>query len=116
MARGWRLRIPARLAGRSGARAATAVWGRGVVVGLDCAHFGAGHALTHGRNLDAIVAVGELRAHATAGTVADIADAGIKTRRTTIEIGCGPGGFVGDYVPFYFAPRSPMPRRGRSGH
>jgi hypothetical protein len=63
---------------------------------------------THGRNLEAVIAAGELRAHATAGTIADIADVGIKTRRTTIEVGCGPGGFVGDYVPFYFAPRSPM--------
>jgi hypothetical protein len=63
---------------------------------------------THGRNLPAVLAAGELRAHSSAATVADIADASIKARRTTIVVGCGPGGVVGDYVPFYFAPRSPM--------
>ena len=51
---------------------------------------------------------GELQAHSAAGTIADVADASIKARRTTIEVGCGPGGVVGDFVPFYFAPRSPM--------
>jgi ssDNA thymidine ADP-ribosyltransferase, DarT len=63
---------------------------------------------THGRNLSAILNAGELRSHSAAQTVADIADASIKSRRTTIAVGCGPGGVVGDYVPFYFAPRSPM--------
>jgi hypothetical protein len=63
---------------------------------------------THGRNLPAIFTAGELQAHSAAGTIADIADASIKARRTTIGVGCGPGGVVGDYVPFYFAPRSPM--------
>ncbi len=63
---------------------------------------------THGRNLPALFAAGELRSHSSAATVADIADVSIKARRTTIVVGCGPGGVVGDYVPFYFAPRSPM--------
>lgn len=37
-------------------------------------------------------------------------DSSIKARRmaTPIQSGIGMGGFVGDYVPFYYAPRSPM--------
>jgi hypothetical protein len=63
---------------------------------------------THGRNLPAVLAAGELRSHGAAATVVDIADVSIKARRTTIAIGCGPGGVVREYVPFYFAPRSHM--------
>ncbi len=32
----------------------------------------------------------------------------IKTRRLALPVRCHPGDFVGDYVPFYFCPRSVM--------
>jgi len=70
---------------------------------------------THGKNLEAIVAAGELRASATAATTVDIADAKIKGGRKNRAVTCGPGGTVGDYVPFYFAPRSPMLFRIQQG-
>lgn len=70
---------------------------------------------THGRNLDAIAVAGELRASATADTAVDIADTKIKGSRKSRTVGCGPGGTVGDYVPFYFAPRSPMLFRIQQG-
>ncbi|VVP88571.1 hypothetical protein PS938_01356 [Pseudomonas fluorescens] len=38
----------------------------------------------------------------------DIANAGIQCRRSTMMVGKGPGGVVHDYVPFYFAKRTPM--------
>ncbi len=37
-----------------------------------------------------------------------IAHQHIKDRRAQKEVPCPPGGFLADYVPFYFAPRSPM--------
>jgi hypothetical protein len=71
---------------------------------------------THGSNLPAVLAAGELRSHTAAATVVDVADVTIKARRMTIAVGCGPGGVVGDYVPFYFAPRSPMLFRLQKEH
>jgi ssDNA thymidine ADP-ribosyltransferase, DarT len=59
-------------------------------------------------NLSSILAAGELRCHSTANCSVDVADATIKSRRMSKRVPCGPGGAVGDYVPFYFAPRSPM--------
>lgn len=38
----------------------------------------------------------------------DIANAGIQHRRSTMMVNKGPGGVVHDYVPFYFAKRTPM--------
>jgi ssDNA thymidine ADP-ribosyltransferase, DarT len=70
---------------------------------------------SHGKNLEAIVAAGELRASATAATAVDIADVRIKRSRRNRVVPRGPGGAVGDYVPFYFAPRSPMLFRIQQG-
>ena len=70
---------------------------------------------THGKNLASIIAAGELRASAMAETLIDIADAKIKGGRGARAVTCGQGGCVGDYVPFYFAPRSPMLFRIQAG-
>ncbi len=40
---------------------------------------------------------------------------GIKVRRRQAEVDVGPRGVVGDYVPWYFAPRSPMLFRIKQG-
>jgi hypothetical protein len=59
-------------------------------------------------NLPKILAAGELRCHRIARTVVDVGDASIKSRRGLINVTCGPRGKVWDYVPFYYAARSPM--------
>jgi ssDNA thymidine ADP-ribosyltransferase, DarT len=68
--------------------------------------------LTHVENLESIIARGGLCCD---GLVADesllpigIAHAHIKDRRARRAVPIGTGGFLCDYVPFYFAPRSPM--------
>jgi hypothetical protein len=38
----------------------------------------------------------------------DVAYANVQSIRATCPVPCGPGGYLHDYVPFYFAPRSPM--------
>jgi len=38
----------------------------------------------------------------------EVGDRGVKAWRRTKNISVGPGGVTADYVPFYFAPRSPM--------
>lgn len=59
-------------------------------------------------NLAGIVEAGALQCHRSAPTKVDIGNTGIKSNRQLIDVTCGPGGKVCDYVPFYFAPRSPM--------
>lgn len=68
--------------------------------------------ITHVDNLAAIVANGGLVSDATmiarGGPAAPIGMSTIKQRRLSLPVGCHPGDHVGDYVPFYFCPRSIM--------
>lgn len=59
-------------------------------------------------NLGSVIADGCVKAHRGARCSVDIGDQSVKRRRGTIAVPCGPEGTVGDYVPFYFATRSPM--------
>lgn len=67
---------------------------------------------THMDNLHSIFEFGALRCDTAvreAGSLAvDVGNRGIKARRREMPVPCGQGGVVADYVPFYFAPRSPM--------
>jgi hypothetical protein len=68
--------------------------------------------ITHIENLPTILAQERLwcdRESAQRGlTKIGIAHAHIKERRAKRVVPTGPGGTLADYVPFYFAPRSPM--------
>ncbi len=69
--------------------------------------------ITHVDNLRKIATDGELRSDAAiiarGGPVQTIGMSGIKQRRVEeLEVACHPGTKVGDYVPFYFCPRSVM--------
>jgi hypothetical protein len=59
-------------------------------------------------NLGAILDAAALKCHRAAPTVVDVGNQSIKGNRQMIEVGCGRRGKVCDYVPFYFATRSPM--------
>ena len=68
--------------------------------------------ITHVENLPSILAVGGLWSDAAmiarGGPAASIGMGGIKQRRLRLPVRCHPGDHVGDYVPFYFCPRSIM--------
>jgi O-acetyl-ADP-ribose deacetylase (regulator of RNase III) len=77
---------------------------------------------THLDNLLTIVKCGRLVCDVTARqglTQTEVGDAAIKQSRRMRPVLAGPRGQVGDYVPFYFAPRSPgelsSDRRGTTG-
>jgi hypothetical protein len=63
-------------------------------------------------NLPLILADGGLRCvsdlRQDGKAYASIAHSHLQDRRATTPVPCGPGGLLHDYVPFYFAPRSPM--------
>lgn len=66
---------------------------------------------THVGHLATVIEQGLLSDTAShgAGVLAvEVGDLGIKDRRRGREVPVPPGGAVADYVPFYFAPRSPM--------
>ena len=68
--------------------------------------------ITHVDNLPAILAAGGLWSdaamNAQGGPAATIGMGGIKQRRLGLPVKCHPGDHVGDYVPFYYCPRSIM--------
>ncbi|TRU73790.1 MAG: DUF4433 domain-containing protein [Microcystis viridis Mv_BB_P_19951000_S69] len=68
--------------------------------------------ITHIRNLPSILEAGGLMATNSLRrqriNYVDIAYPGIQDRRAITRVPCGAGGVLHDYVPFYFAPRSPM--------
>ena len=66
--------------------------------------------ITHVDNLSGIIREGGLHCDTNAKKVGfvNIAHKNIKGRRLAKAVPKGPGGVIADYVPFYFAPRSPM--------
>jgi hypothetical protein len=69
------------------------------------------HHFTHIDNLPSICRTGHLSCDAAArkGLMElEVGAADIKERRRQRVVPISPGGHVGDYVPFYYAPRSPM--------
>lgn len=68
--------------------------------------------ITHLNNLPSILQSGGLLANSRLQQeqvgFRDISYEQIQDRRARTEVPCGAGGTLHDYVPFYFAPRSPM--------
>ncbi len=68
--------------------------------------------ITHIRNLQSILQLGGLiannRLKQQQVNYQDIAHGNIQDRRALIGVPCAAGGCLHDYIPFYFAPRSPM--------
>ncbi len=74
---------------------------------------------THVDNLPGVIASGGLDADSILSeddtSIVDCAEAGIKERRRGMAVKVAPFGYVSEYVPFYFAPRSPMMYRINRG-
>lgn len=68
--------------------------------------------ITHIDNLSPILKSGRLLANSMLGqqqiSYKNIAHKNIQDRRASTHVPCAAGGNLHDYVPFYFAPRSPM--------
>lgn len=68
--------------------------------------------ITHINNLESIIKLGSLWSHAQIKKhtihYKDVANQDIQSRREYTKIPVNIGGYLHNYVPFYFAPRSPM--------
>lgn len=68
--------------------------------------------ITHMRNLESIVSCGKLYCDQLISeqnlNPIEIGYRDLKDKRSEWPVPIGPGGTLGNYVPFYFAPRSPM--------
>jgi ssDNA thymidine ADP-ribosyltransferase, DarT len=68
--------------------------------------------ITHQHNLPAIIEQGGLQSNSVQARLnlkhVNIAHQTIQDRRAATRVPLPPGGVLHDYVPFYFAPRSPM--------
>ncbi|GAB6051133.1 DUF4433 domain-containing protein [Hydrogenophilus islandicus] len=68
--------------------------------------------ITHVENLPSIIRAGglwsDVKMMEQGGPMASIGMNTIKVRRLNLPVKCHPGDRVGDYVPFYFCPRSVM--------
>ncbi|MEE4358558.1 MAG: DUF4433 domain-containing protein [Desulfococcaceae bacterium] len=68
--------------------------------------------ITHVKNLSGIIKNRAIMAQSLIRqykiSYCDIAYNSIQRKRSLTPIPCGPKGYLHDYVPFYFAPRSPM--------
>ncbi|WBB77259.1 DUF4433 domain-containing protein [Micromonospora sp. WMMD882] len=73
---------------------------------------------THIDNLPSILATGALVADnlVDGHLLTDVGSISIKASRRKREVPCAPGGVVADYVPFYYAPQSPMMYRIACDH
>ncbi|MFD2764264.1 type II toxin-antitoxin system toxin DNA ADP-ribosyl transferase DarT [Micromonospora eburnea] len=73
---------------------------------------------THIDNLPGILKADRLFSDSSVGPqlATNVGAVEIKARRRERRVPCPPGGFVADYVPFYFAPRSPMMYRIMCDH
>lgn len=67
---------------------------------------------THVGNLPSILRMGyvasDTEVRDRSCLTSEVGHLDIKARRRAVKVGPAPGGVVADYVPFYFAPRSPM--------
>lgn len=66
---------------------------------------------THAKNLRGILEVERLHCKArlpSGSQVVDTSHHSVQEKRRAKQVRCEPGGILHDYVPFYFAPRSPM--------
>lgn len=66
---------------------------------------------THAKNLPTILRAGRLYCKSQisdSDQVVNVSHQSVQEKRRNKRVRCHPGGILHDYVPFYFAPRSPM--------